>query len=70
MDGLLELKLNEVVMILEVDQADPRPVMVKGIQLAEVVRSDGASAVGPLCDGVGPFATRLVGSPHRQRESF
>lgn len=40
-EGLLELKLNEVVMILEVDQADPRPVMVKGteeISLAQVGR--------------------------------
>jgi len=40
-EGLLEFKLNEVVMILEVDQADPRPVMVKGtdqIPLAQVGR--------------------------------
>ncbi len=41
MHGLLELKLNEVVMILQVEETDPRPVMVQGIEhipLAQVGR--------------------------------
>lgn len=41
LEGLLELKLNEVVMILEMEASDPRPVMVQGIEqvpLAQVGR--------------------------------
>lgn len=41
MHGLLERKLNEVVMIIQVEETDPRPVMVQGIEhipLAQVGR--------------------------------
>ena len=32
LNGLLELKLNEVVMVLVVEENDPRPIMVQGIE--------------------------------------